>query len=193
MRKNASVGVRSSVAPAWSLTVFLNEPISTGVVFSSPMSSLPSRRATRPGASSKPKQGNPKRIGGLAPSQFASSEIARLYSQIAAHPRKLVIAAGNYPLWALSQVTSTKVATSSNNRYIPKDLQNLNPGGILSWRGSMWTCSPHQEIGANGFPEIAAAAHRASGGDHPGVVPSRPNYPRPEDPRPPRSRQRLAR
>lgn len=94
----------------------------------------------------EPKAANPKRIGGLAPSPFACSEIERLYRQIASHPRKLVIAAGNYSLWALSQVTSQKVTTASNNRYIPKELQTWTPGGILSWRGSMWHCEPHVEI-----------------------------------------------
>src|SRR5215467_8498420 len=57
----------------------------------------------------EPKAASPTRIGGLAPKRETCAEIERLYRQIVEHPRKLVIAAGNWPLWALSKVTTTNV------------------------------------------------------------------------------------
>lgn len=77
-------------------------------------------------------------VRGLQPTQQVRSEMERLYAQITAHPRKLVIAAGNYALWALTNETSAKKLASSNNKPIPKDLQPMAPGGIGNWRGSMW-------------------------------------------------------
>lgn len=97
------------------------------------------------------------RIGGLAPSQFALEEIDRLYRQILEHPRKLIIAAGAWPLWALSRVTSAKVQFSSNNRRVPLEEQTWTPGGILSWRGSMWHSEPPEGLCdalPNGFPKL---------------------------------------
>lgn len=87
-----------------------------------------------------------KRIGGLAPNPLVSSEISRLYQQILSSPRSLVIASGNYALWALSQVTGSKVLDKSNNKKIPEELRTWAPSGIISWRGSMWYCSPHEEF-----------------------------------------------
>lgn len=93
-----------------------------------------------------PKAAGSPKIGGLSPSRFACEEISRMYSQILAHPRKLVIASGNWPLWALSKVTSQKVLSTSNNRSIPSQLQTWAPSGIGNWRGSMWQCTPHSEL-----------------------------------------------
>jgi uracil-DNA glycosylase len=91
------------------------------------------------------------RIGGLAPSALAQSELTRLYQQILSYPRALIIAAGNYALWACSQITSSKVQAQSNNRLIPQPLQTWSPGGILDWRGSMCYAEPHQEFFSPGM------------------------------------------
>jgi uracil-DNA glycosylase len=102
----------------------------------------------------EPKSKNPNRIGGLAPSPMAQLEISRLYSQIASHPRRLVIAAGNWPFWALSSKAGIEVLRSSNNRPIPADQQTWVPTGITNHRGSMWYVEPHQEFlnGPHGPP-----------------------------------------
>src|SRR6266576_5056238 len=42
----------------------------------------------------EPRDGNPKRIRGLAPSPLVRSELRRLYTQIASHPRRLVVGSG---------------------------------------------------------------------------------------------------
>lgn len=67
---------------------------------------------------------------GLYPTTPILEGLAQLESIIAAHPRTLIIAAGNYALWALTGLT--KVSTSD------KDTGNARiPTGISSWRGSM--------------------------------------------------------
>jgi uracil-DNA glycosylase len=86
-------------------------------------------------------------IGGCDPSLFLREELGRLYQQINYSPRKLVIATGNYPLWAISNCTGTVPLRNSNNRPIPKELQPKVPNGIMNWRGSMWYCEGHKEIG----------------------------------------------
>lgn len=83
------------------------------------------------------------KMGGLLPSDLVESELTRLYGQLGAHPRKLVIGAGNYPLWALSNNTKASVLRESNRRRIPEELQTFAPSGIGSWRGSMIYCTPH--------------------------------------------------
>lgn len=92
-----------------------------------------------------------KKIGGLAPSPSTSEEISRLYIQLLSHPRKLVIAAGNYALWALSRVTGAKKLARSNNRPIPLDQQTWTPSGIMDWRGSMTYCEPREELLPSGM------------------------------------------
>lgn len=82
-------------------------------------------------------------IRGLDPRDNVVSEVSRLYSQITAFPRRAVIAAGNYSLWALSNCTGAAVQRESNRRLIPRELQALAPNGIMSWRGSMWYFEPH--------------------------------------------------
>jgi uracil-DNA glycosylase len=77
-------------------------------------------------------------VGGLHPTLFVISEVRRLYDQIGTNPRrKLVIAVGNWSLWALSDHTKPKRLRESNNRRIPVELQPLAPTGIGNWRGSM--------------------------------------------------------
>lgn len=68
-------------------------------------------------------------VRGLRPGDIVVSEMSRLHRQITAHPRRLIIATGNYALWALSNVTgSVPVPQSDGVRA---------PNGIMSWRGSM--------------------------------------------------------
>jgi uracil-DNA glycosylase len=70
-------------------------------------------------------------LRGLHPTPFALSELERLYRQIEAFPRKLIIATGNYALWALTESTIGYETT-------PPDAENRRvPGGIMDWRGSM--------------------------------------------------------
>lgn len=81
----------------------------------------------------------------LHPTSWTISELSRLRSQISFAPRKVVVALGNYALWAtdtLGSVSSTKRADSASV---------LAPGGITSWRGSMLTGStdPCSIIGPN--------------------------------------------
>jgi len=77
-------------------------------------------------------------IRGLDPTEQVRSELDRLYSQIQAHPRKLVLAVGNYALWALTDCTKASKLRASNNKKIPPEFQTMTPGGIGNWRGSMW-------------------------------------------------------
>lgn len=89
----------------------------------------------------------PQRIDGLAPSEQVKSEIRRLYRQIVCYPRKLVVATGNWSLWALCKgTTSHKKLAQSNDRKISIELQTWAPGGILDWRGSMLYINPHPEF-----------------------------------------------
>jgi uracil-DNA glycosylase len=97
-----------------------------------------------------PKDQKPPRIGGLAPTPEVVTEICRLYRQIAAHPRKIVIALGNWALWALnSDATKVSIIRKSNQRSVPADLQTWVPGGITDWRGSMIWLQPHHEFTEN--------------------------------------------
>lgn len=85
-----------------------------------------------------PKSAAPVRIGGLSPHKEVVEEVRRLYAQISQHPRRLVIAVGNYALWALSDVAGAALLRTSNNRKIPVEEQTWAPSGIGNWRGSMW-------------------------------------------------------
>lgn len=91
------------------------------------------------------------RVGGLAPSLRVREGIHNLYRQILAHPRQVVIAAGNYALWALTQETGAKVLSKSNNRLIPKEEQTWAPSGIMTHRGSMTYASPRIELFPDGM------------------------------------------
>jgi uracil-DNA glycosylase family 4 len=68
-------------------------------------------------------------VRGLCPNSFVVSELQRLYNQIVAHPRALVIATGNYALWAMSDLCG--------NFPVPQSDGVRAPNGIMSWRGSM--------------------------------------------------------
>jgi uracil-DNA glycosylase len=89
-----------------------------------------------------------KRIGGLLPSSLVEQEVGRLYRQLADRPRDLVIAAGNWSLWALSRCTGTDIVRESNGRRVREELQTYTPNGIMNWRGSMLYATAHPEFGA---------------------------------------------
>lgn len=82
------------------------------------------------------------RVRGLSPSDLVTQDLQRTYQQIAYFPRKLVIAAGNYALWATSGCTGSEIIRESNNRPVPKELQTWGPTGIMNWRGSMLYYEP---------------------------------------------------
>jgi len=65
-------------------------------------------------------------IGGLYPGARVVAGLKNLRSQLDAHPRRLIIAAGNYPLWALTLHSTPR----------PKSGIRI-PTGIGNWRGSM--------------------------------------------------------
>lgn len=86
--------------------------------------------------------GTRNRIRGLAPSPLVTSELSRLYQQIAFAPRSLIIAAGNWSLWAFWDKLKTSIQTESNNQKVPPELQTWTPEGIQTWRGSMLRARP---------------------------------------------------
>lgn len=66
----------------------------------------------------------------LHPTQIVVDGIRRLHSQLQHSPRRLIIACGNYPLWALSDCTKFTTPPEAQGRRVPS--------GIANWRGSMW-------------------------------------------------------
>lgn len=110
-------------------------------------------RATNPAA---------RRIGGLLPSPLVTSEVQRLYHQIAFAPRSVVIATGNWSLWSLSQRTGVEVIREANNRKVPIELQTYGPTGITLWRGSMLHCEPHSEFGTLPETKLLPIIHPAA-------------------------------
>lgn len=68
-------------------------------------------------------------VRGQYPNQHVLSEVSRLHRQLSAHPRTLVIAAGNYSLWAVSSLVGSGT--------VPGAKGFRQPTGIMSWRGSM--------------------------------------------------------
>ena len=92
---------------------------------------------------------NAKRVGGLIPGELAQSEVRRLYQQLAHRPRSLVIAAGNWSLWGLSNCTGAEVQRDSSGRRVPVELQTYAPNGIMNWRGSMIYTEPHDAFDPN--------------------------------------------
>ena len=89
---------------------------------------------------------SPSLLGGLDPRENVRSDIRRLYRQIGAYPRKLVIATGNYALWCLTGKHGIAKQRDSNGRPIPAELQPLAPNGIVNQRGSMWFVEPLKEL-----------------------------------------------
>lgn len=81
-------------------------------------------------------------VRGLYPNDDVLRELRRLYSQLAAHPRTLIICVGNYALWAMS--------SCCGNGPVPQTNGLRAPNGIMNWRGSMI----HTEESVTGFPPI---------------------------------------
>ena len=65
-------------------------------------------------------------VRGLYPGERVLHGIGKLHEQISVHPRKLVIALGNYPLWALTE-DCFSIADKEGYKV---------PSGITAWRGS---------------------------------------------------------
>lgn len=95
---------------------------------------------------------NSKRVNGILPSELAVGEIKRLYRQLSASPRDLVIACGNWSLWALGGQTGSETIRESNGRKVSEELQTYTPNGIMNWRGSMVYTNGHVEFG--GLPQM---------------------------------------
>jgi uracil-DNA glycosylase len=84
------------------------------------------------------KGANTPPLRGLHPSTEILASVATLHEQIRRINPKLVIACGNYALWALTNVTKFSTPSDTEGRRVPS--------GIDSWRGSMWYCdsfAPH--------------------------------------------------
>jgi uracil-DNA glycosylase family 4 len=79
----------------------------------------------------EPHKGNPNpALRGLHPGPEVHSGLRSLYAQILSSKPKLIIAVGNYALWALTNCTKYSVPADAEGRRCPS--------GIESWRGSMW-------------------------------------------------------
>ena len=79
------------------------------------------------------KQSGVPKWRGLHPTEWARGELNRLQQQLQAISPTIVIAAGNYALWALTgeaHVSFSSVPTGDG-------VSTLAPTGIMSWRGSM--------------------------------------------------------
>lgn len=70
-------------------------------------------------------------LRGLQPSKWVWNELDRLHSQLRAIRPKVVVAVGNYSLWALTECASVGKPFTENHVSV-----NV-PSGIASWRGSM--------------------------------------------------------
>ena len=79
-------------------------------------------------------------VRGLNPKPELAQGLRRLYAQIAAHPRKLVIAAGNYPLWALTSVSGVNRGVDRPRMGQPATPDT--PSGITSYHGSQLWLEP---------------------------------------------------
>lgn len=90
----------------------------------------------------------------LQPTDWAKSELERMFRQLATVRPKVVIALGNYALWAL---TENLVSFSSESAGDGVTIHA--PTGIMSWRGSMLERGPAGELpGLKILPLIHPAA-----------------------------------
>lgn len=71
-------------------------------------------------------------LRGLHPTPIVLDGIQRLVAQLDAIRPKVVLATGNYALWALTNCTGHSTSAESEGRRVPN--------GIESWRGSMFYC-----------------------------------------------------
>jgi uracil-DNA glycosylase family 4 len=72
-------------------------------------------------------------VGGLHPTQFVRDELDRLYEQLRTVQPDLVVACGNYALWALTSYAS---AIGGKDNRTGKAVGRKVPGGIGRYRGS---------------------------------------------------------
>lgn len=72
-------------------------------------------------------ENGPPTVAGLTPGRHVVSGLRRLFRQLDSSPRRLIIATGNYPLWALTNVAGTSPNGKGNPRV---------PSGISNYRGS---------------------------------------------------------
>lgn len=92
---------------------------------------------------------------GLSPSPWVLSELSRLYKQIATIRPSVVIAVGNYALWALTD------SASFDRISIGDGVTVTAPIGISSWRGSM-LLSESIIAGLDGAQPVIPVIHPAS-------------------------------
>lgn len=78
----------------------------------------------------------------LHPMKIIEDGLSILYTQLREVEPTVVLAAGNYALWALTNCTGYSSPQEAEGRRVPT--------GIESWRGSMW----HTEFGAPGIKLI---------------------------------------
>lgn len=76
-------------------------------------------------------------LRGLFPSELVRNGIHRLHEQLTTIRPKVVIAVGNYALWALTACCGYSTPAESEGRRVPN--------GIESWRGSMFFCDAAPE------------------------------------------------
>jgi uracil-DNA glycosylase len=90
----------------------------------------------------------------LQPTDWAKSELERMYRQLEAVKPRVVIALGNYALWALTENLVSYSSESAGD-----GVTILAPTGIRSWRGSMLERGPHGALaGLKILPLIHPAA-----------------------------------
>lgn len=88
----------------------------------------------------EPAKGNPTpALRGLHPTEQIRISLRTLYAQLDAIRPELIIATGNYALWALTNCTGYTNPSEAEGRRCPS--------GIEDWRGSMWYAD------ATPFPE----------------------------------------
>jgi uracil-DNA glycosylase family 4 len=78
------------------------------------------------------KQKTQPALRGLFPNDAIRHSVATLHQQLLTIQPKVVLACGNYALWALTHCTGFSTPTECEGRRVPS--------GIDSWRGSMWFC-----------------------------------------------------
>lgn len=88
----------------------------------------------------------------LHPMDNVKESLYTLHAQIIAYPRKLIIAAGNYALWALTPHAGAETKQETYGRRAPN--------GIMNWRGSMtyYHTIEGQRVGIPLLPIIHPAA-----------------------------------
>jgi len=86
-----------------------------------------------------PKAAKSREIHNLHPKQFALDSLARLYSEIDRVKPSLIVALGNYGLWALTSHGGRDYAKDG----LKKSTGIYRPTGIHSWRGSQTYAHRH--------------------------------------------------